>query len=202
MADQLHITADMARKLLSYDPNTGKLIWRHRTPDMFGSGQLSSDRRCKIWNSCWSGFEINSKDNKGYLRCALNRKTVLAHRVIWLIVYGEWPPCDIDHVNGIRDDNRLANLRLATDAENQQNVGAPVHNTSGLIGAHWFARQKSGAVRSGRPVDQYISVTSKQRRMHTRRTRQPRLDCTLSSLPRGTLNACHFAAIITSPKKI
>jgi len=60
----------------------------------------------------------------------------------WLFVHGFDPPQQIDHINGIRDDNRIANLRLATVAENSQNVGKQSNNKSGFKGVHWHARGK------------------------------------------------------------
>lgn len=54
-----------------------------------------------------------------------------------MLFYGKFPSDSIDHINGDRSDNRIANLREATIAENKQNIGnAPSHNKSGLIGAH------------------------------------------------------------------
>lgn len=62
----------------------------------------------------------------------------MAHRLAWLYVHGRWPIADIDHINGIRDDNRFTNLREASRAENNQNIrSARSHAISGLLGAHW-----------------------------------------------------------------
>jgi hypothetical protein len=51
----------------------------------------------------------------------ISGERLLAHRVIWAIVYGRWPRDQIDHINGVKDDNRLANLREATAVTNQRN---------------------------------------------------------------------------------
>ncbi len=61
----------------------------------------------------------------------------MAHRLAWLFVHGVWPKEQIDHRNGIRDDNRFVNLREATLAENNQNRGVSPRNTSGHTGVYF-----------------------------------------------------------------
>ena len=55
---------------------------------------------------------------------------------------GVWPTNEIDHVNRVRDDNRLTNLREATDAEQSWNRNKPAHNTSGFVGVSWHKGAK------------------------------------------------------------
>ena len=57
-----------------------------------------------------------------------------AHRVLWKLATGEWPVDQIDHINGIRSDNRLSNLREATNGQNQANSPAYSNNLLGLKG--------------------------------------------------------------------
>lgn len=59
------------------------------------------------------------------------------HRVIWLFVHGRWPEGQIDHINGDKRDNRIANLRLATAQQNRANVSAQTNGTSGFKGVSW-----------------------------------------------------------------
>ncbi len=59
------------------------------------------------------------------------------HRLAWLYMYGEWPVGDIDHINGIRDDNRLINLRSVSRQENLRNRRTGRNNTSGVMGVNW-----------------------------------------------------------------
>ena len=66
----------------------------------------------------------------------------LAHRLAWLYVHGEWPAEEIDHLNRVRSDNRISNLRLATQAENKQNTSLRRDSTSGHKGVSWHKRDK------------------------------------------------------------
>ncbi len=61
----------------------------------------------------------------------------LQHRLVWLYIHGRFPLADVDHINGIRSDNRLANLREAARYQNHQNKSMQSNNTSGLIGVSW-----------------------------------------------------------------
>ena len=129
---------ELLRQLLRYEPDTGKLYWRERTPDVFEDG------RCKSFNSQFANkeaFTFTGRD--GYKHGnVLNQRPYLAHRVIWAITYGEWPLNHIDHINGIRDDNRIENLRDVSRSENQKNQKRPAHNTSGAVGVSWANREK------------------------------------------------------------
>jgi len=72
----------------------------------------------------------------GYLQIYIDRRPYLAHRLAWLYVHGEWPGSGyIDHVNGNKLDNRLNNLREATNGQNMQNQVRPhKNNRSGYLG--------------------------------------------------------------------
>lgn len=62
----------------------------------------------------------------------------MAHRLVWFFATGEMPPHEIDHINGDPADNRIANLRLATSAQNKQNIrNARRHNSTGYLGVSW-----------------------------------------------------------------
>jgi hypothetical protein len=83
----------------------------------------------------------------GYVKIRINGKQYRAHRLAWLYIYGAFPSIDIDHINTVKSDNRIVNLRLAHDHENLKNIGLVKTNTSGFRGVH-KARSKWQATAS------------------------------------------------------
>lgn len=131
------IKAKQIPLFLSYDPETGKLHWKARDEKWF-----TSSWRAAAWNTRYAGREaISCVGTHGYLCGYLFGVKVDAHRVIWAIIHGEWPREQIDHINGDRADNRIANLRHVTRAENQRNLAKRTDNTSGITGVGW-SKQK------------------------------------------------------------
>ena len=132
------ISPQELQRLLSYDPIAGALTWRKRTQNMFADGKYSSQERCERWNFRWSGrLAFTSVDKYGYKQGGVLSKTYLAHRVIWAIVNCEWPSGQIDHINGNKIDNRIVNLRIVNNSENQKNQTIASNNTSGFMGVSW-----------------------------------------------------------------
>ena len=81
------------------------------------------------------GKESGSRDERGYLRIMVNKKTYKAHRLAWFYVYGVWPKNEIDHINGCKSDNRIANIRDATRDMNNQNLrSSKTGSKTNLIG--------------------------------------------------------------------
>jgi hypothetical protein len=105
-------TAEHIRSLLDYDPETGDFTWKYRSGD---------DSRITNWNRRWAGKRSYNMDRKGYLKIVLKPRQYKAHRLAWLYVYGEWPKGEIDHIDGNRANNAIANLRVATARQNQSN---------------------------------------------------------------------------------
>lgn len=116
------MTPDDVKALLDYDPLTGDFRWKVRR------GQASV------------GKIAGTPHNQGYIQIKAGEKIVLAHRLAWFVTYGKFPSCDIDHINGDKRDNRIANLRLATRSENMANTTLPRSNTSGFKGVWYFKR--------------------------------------------------------------
>ena len=79
---------------------------------------------------------------KGQSKSNLKNKKYLEHRLIWLYHYGEWPKEYIDHINGIRDDNRIENLREGTDQQNSFNRKSREGSTSKYKGVSWDKQNK------------------------------------------------------------
>jgi hypothetical protein len=117
------LIAERLREILSYNPETGVFTWL-----------VSTSNRVRV------GSVAGTMQNRGYQQMTVDNRRYLAHRLVWLYVHGEWPPTDIDHINGVRNDNRLANLRLATNTQNQANSRKRADNTSGFKGVCWDAR--------------------------------------------------------------
>ena len=81
-----------------------------------------------------TGAIAGSKHSTGYIVVKFKGKAYRAHRLIWKLVTGEDPPCDIDHKDNIRDNNAWHNLRLATTSQNQSNSLMRCDNTAGYKG--------------------------------------------------------------------
>lgn len=145
MTNRILPTPDRLRELLTYDPETGKLFWKERP-----SVDFKNSRLCNSWNARFSGKEAFTADNgKGYLCSFIFKMPMKAHRVAWAIHHGEWPDGHIDHISGMKGDNRISNLRIATIAENQWNTALKSANTSGLKGVSWSVRQGKWRARIG-----------------------------------------------------
>ena len=114
------------KEYLSYDPETGIFTWVKKPA---------------------KGITINSiagcVDGKGYIQITYKGKHYQAHRLVWRFIYGYMPEHNIDHVNEIKGDNRLCNLRLDINRENEQNNSKPQsNNSSGYRGIYWYKRDK------------------------------------------------------------
>lgn len=119
---QRAVTAAALREALEYDPQTGVFRWRHRP----------NARACE--NTRFAGRVAGSVNSEGYSEIRLNGARLLAHRAAWLFIYGEWPQLQIDHLNGQRGDNRILNLRLASNRQNKWNSRTPKNNRCGAKG--------------------------------------------------------------------
>ena len=133
MAKASPITAELARQLLRYEPEAGKLFWVQRSREMFANQNAFT-----MWNTRYAMKEaFTTVDGRGYRVGAIFDRLYRAHRVMSLIVTGEWPTDQIDHINGVRVDNRWINLRAVSNTENQRNQFRRTDNTSGVCGVHW-----------------------------------------------------------------
>lgn len=112
------ITQEYLREILTYYPESGLFFWRQ-----------SASTKIKV------GQQAGGIDPNGYVRIRINRRKYQAHRLAWMYVHGTFPPKDTDHINRIRHDNRISNLRPATRSENKRNTGGPYsNNKSGFKG--------------------------------------------------------------------
>lgn len=135
-------TPEQLRQLLRYEPETGKLFWRERTPEMFADGKHSAQHICARWNVRYAGREaFTSIDARGYVIGAVFDQPLSGHRVAWAIHHGAWPDGPIDHINGKRNDNRADNLREADIFGNNRNVASAKGSTSRYLGVCWVERR-------------------------------------------------------------
>ena len=117
-------TQERLKELLSYDQNTGVFVWLAQTSS-----------RAKIGDIAGTLMAI------GYRLIGIDGKLYRAHRLAWFYMTGDWPVAGMDHINGVKDDNRWDNLREATQAENSQNMAIRSDNTSGYMGVCWDRRK-------------------------------------------------------------
>ena len=102
---------------------------------------FKTNRDYRAWNARYAGSLAGYIDKaRGYRLVHLGDKYYKAHRLIWLLVYGEWPDNQIDHIDGDGANNRLDNLRQATNAENARNAKRNRKNTSGTTGVDWYKK--------------------------------------------------------------
>lgn len=119
------MTQDELKCLMHYDPDTGIFTSKIKR------GKVTVGKKVGTLNPL-----------NGYLKCCVNRKQYQMHRLAWLYVYGKFPDKEIDHINGIKTDNRISNLRDVTPSENQHNKWkAQSNNKSGLLGAFYVKRE-------------------------------------------------------------
>ncbi len=122
------ITQEYLKECLSYDPVAGVFVWSKRPIHHF-----SSCRSMNAWNARFPSNGAGSVD-QGYLRIRISGHSFLAHRLAWLYMTGSFPDDQVDHINGDRSDNRMANLRCVTHSDNVKNAKIRADNSSGRQG--------------------------------------------------------------------
>lgn len=155
------LTQELLHKMFTYDSANGFLMFRPH---------LAKKRKNQI---------AGSTHPKGYLTVSIEGKKQLVHRLVWLFHYGYLPENQIDHINGIKTDNRIENLREANNSENQQNQKKPpVTNTSGFLGVtryksrgNWVAGIKINGKRINlgyfdTPEEAHAAYLAKKKELH------------------------------------
>lgn len=117
------------KQILEYNPDSGEFFW-------------------KIQPATWIPIGTKAGYSRGsYVQIRINKKLYYAHRLAVLYMTGNDPDDHIDHINGIRSDNRWCNLREATATENQRNTAISKNNSSGVVGVCWDKRKQKWLAR-------------------------------------------------------
>ncbi len=164
------LSPDILRLLIDYDPATGVARWKDRDSNYA--------KFPNQWNSTNSGKALGCVNRYGYFQTSLLGKQYKVHRIVWAIHHGEWPTFHIDHINGIRTDNRIENLREATFSVNAKNQSKPKNNSSGVVGVDrkngkWRARISNNGFR----ID-LGSFPTKKEAVYARREAEKRIGYT------------------------
>ena len=133
------LTQELLKELFHYCEITGIFTFKHRKEITYGD---------KGFNTRFAGKQTGSLCKKtGYIRLGIYNKTYQAHRIAFLYVYG-YIPGEIDHVDGIRTNNWISNLREATRSENGQNLKkARKHNKLGMLGVSYHVNSNKYVAR-------------------------------------------------------
>ena len=140
------LTAERVREIFSYDPEEGVLRWR------------------KTRKHALVGMAAGCKKRDGYIRVRVGTRAHSAHRLAWLHFHGEWPADQIDHINGVKDDNRAVNLRDVSNQANSQNrrearrMSTPSPFSTGLLGTYFDRKRQLFVAKIKDPTGKYKNL--------------------------------------------
>lgn len=154
------LSADRLRELLHYDQSTGIFTWAKDGARTIRAGNVAGYPK-----------------GRGYWMIHVDGRMHLSHRLAWLHVTGKWPTGQIDHINGDRGDNRIANLRDVPQSTNQQNQRrAHATSQSGVLGVskvgNWFKARirENGQLKNlgkfGSAEDAHAAYLARKRQIH------------------------------------
>ncbi|ALC60085.1 hypothetical protein AMS56_25300 [Burkholderia pseudomallei] len=134
------LTVERVREVLDYDPVSGTFRWKRRM-----------SRRSK------AGDIAGHVDEQGYRYIRIDGRSYGAHRLAWMHFYGEEPPREIDHREGVRNGDGIGNLRASTRSQNKANSKIQRNNTSGAKGVR----------RDGDRWVAYVNIAGKRKHLGT-----------------------------------
>lgn len=130
------LTYDVVKEMLRYEADTGRLYWLERPAHHFDTDVLR-----RRWNNRLAGKEaLTAINGHGYRHGKVCNVSIKAHRVIWLLVYREFPKGVIDHIDRDKLNNRIENLRDVSKVVNSLNAKVYKNNRSGVTGVSWHKR--------------------------------------------------------------
>ena len=123
------LTFEKAKELFTYDRETGIIKWNYRFNNKQRAGLVAGSQR--------------KDDADGYIQIGIKGKLYPAHRIAMLLSYGFYGDgLEVDHINHIRNDNRLSNLRFVTTTGNRRNQSISSRNTSGVTGVSYYKAKR------------------------------------------------------------
>lgn len=123
------LTFEKAKELFSYDREMGIIKWNYRFNNKQRAGLVAGSQR--------------KDDTDGYIQISIKGKLYPAHRIAMLLSYGFYGDgLEVDHINHIRNDNRLSNLRFVTKSGNRRNQSRSSKNTSGVAGVYYYKAKR------------------------------------------------------------
>jgi len=119
------LTQEKLKKIINYDPETGSITRIINVKDIEKAGAINTN---------------------GHRQIRIGKKLYLAHRLAFIYMTGIFPKYEVDHINGMRDDNRWCNLRDVSHTNNMRNTKNRVDNVSGITGVSRRAKQAAWRV--------------------------------------------------------
>ena len=155
MTKEESVSPENVREFLDYDPKTGLFIWKPRDLKWYKDqgGRYTAQWCQSVFNSkCAGKPAFNTPNGRGYLIGRIWNRNYFAHRIAWAHYHGSWPSGSIDHINRVRTDNRVENLRVVSTGLNNHNRRSP---DGRFLGVTWWDRSQKWLARIAKDGEKY-----------------------------------------------